>query len=248
MKSKFFLILFFVDNEEELTSNIKSNRILKLKGNQFNLKSSLNLDGIENLKLIGSQNSTLSILGQNSTVINLRNSFNVHLENLIIGQSEHQVHIGEQGVVRIEHSNNITISNCKILGAGTFGLITKNVCRLKFNNSSITKCTAVIFELDQSRKIEFKNSTFHDNHLGVSVLGGFTNSTKEVSFTNCQFINNIPNVQGNPVFNFMNNFEKFEEKIVFKKCTFKNNKGYKWYGDKIKLDQCEIDSTDFTGL
>lgn len=46
----------------------------------------------------------------------------------------------------------------------------------------------------------------------------------------------------------MNNYQDFDEKIIFKNCTFKNNKGFKWYGGKIKLEQCEIDSTDFIGL
>ena len=53
---------------------------------------------------------------------------------------------------------------------------------------------------------------------------------------------------GNPAFNFRDNYKDFNEQILFTNCTFKNNKGFKWYGDKIKLSNCKIDSSDFIGF
>lgn len=243
-----FIDTIFVKTADELKSQLKNNRVLILGNQNYKLESTLQLDSIENLKIVGNKTSRLMIDKQNSTVLKLSNSHNFWIENVTIGHSTNQGHIGEQGIVRIEHSSNVNIKSCKILGAGTFGLIVKDVCGLTFENSEITKCSALIFELNKSKKIEFKNTKFQDNRLAISVLGGFTNATKEVTFTNCEFLNNQPEMSGNPAFNFDNNYQNFEEKIFFKNCTFKNNKGYKWYSDKIKLENCKIDSTDFIGL
>ncbi len=238
----------FVETADELRNQLRNNRILILKNKKYELESTLQIDNIENLKIVGAKTSVLITSEQNFTVLKLLNSKNISIENIKIGHFRNQEHTGEQGVLRIEHSSQINILNCKISGAGTFGLITKDVCNLKFEDSEITKCTALIFELDKSRKIEFKNSKFQDNRLAISVLGGFTNSTKEVTFLGCEFLNNQPVISGNPAFNFNNNFQNFEEKIIFRNCTFKNNKGYKWYGEKIKLENCKIDSSDFIGI
>lgn len=245
---EYFVDTIMVKTTEELINEIRSNRVLKLVGYKYSFDSTLHIDNIENLKIIGTGFSELMIFEKNATVINLLNSHNISLESLIIGHSENQGHIGKQGILRIEHSSNISISNCKLLGYGTFGLVTNDVCNLKFANSEITECTAIIFEFEKSRKFEFEYSKFQNNNLSISVLGGFTNSTKEIAFLNCEFLNNKPDMTGNPAFNFMDNWEDFDEKIIFKNCTFKNNKGYKWYGDKIKLDNCKIDSSDFIGL
>ena len=135
-------------------------------------------------------------------------------------------------------------------GSGTNGLATFDVYNLKFTNFEITQSTSLIFELEKSRKIEFKNSKFQNNNLSISVLGGFTSSTKDISFVNCDFLNNLPDQTGNPAFNFYDNSEEgdLEVKIIFTNCTFKNNKGFKWYGDNIKLNNCILDSSGFIGI
>ncbi len=237
-----------VQTTEELIKEISSHKVIKLEGQEYRLKSTLNIEGVKNLKILGMTLPHLMLDEQNGTVIQLLNAQNIYFDNLIIGHSKSQGHTGKQGIVRIEHCSNVEVQNCQIWGHGTFGLITNDVCRLAFNNSAITECTALIFELEKSRQVDFSNTKFYNNHLAISVLGGFTNATKEVIFTNCEFSDNEPTVPGNPAFNFRDNDRDFHEKIVFRNCTFKNNKGYKWYGDKIKLDQCKIDSTDFIDL
>ncbi len=234
-----------IQNTEELIQHIRSNRVIELINTEYVLTSTLLIDSIKNLKIVGTGLAKLMIKKRNATVLKLSNSHNVQFASLIIGHTESPGHTGEQGTMRINHSKNINISNCKLLGSGTFGLITLDVDNLKFVNSEITKCTVLIFELEKSRKIEFINSKFYNNDLATSVLGGFTNSTKDVTFLNCEFFNNKPVMTGNPAFNFMDNYEDFDDPIIFTNCLFKNNKGFKWYGDKIELNDCKIDSTDF---
>ena len=96
-----------------------------------------------------------------------------------------------------------------------------------------------------SSNIEFINSKFYNSDLATSVLGDFTNSTKDQIFLKCEFLNNKPAMVGSSVFNFMGIYENFDESIIFTNCIFKNNKGFKWYRDKIELKDCKIDSTDF---
>jgi len=237
-----------IKTAEEFIKQIRSNRLIKLVSNEYAFKSTVLIDRIHNLKIVGTDSSRLMIEGSNASVLKLLNAHNIHLDSLEIGHTESPGHQGEHGALRISNAHHINISNCKILGAGTFGLITKNTDHLKFAHSEITKCTFLIFELEKSRNIEFKNTKFHHNNLAISVLGAFTNSTKEVTFLNCDFLNNKPAMAGNPAFNFMGNWEDFNEPILFTNCTFKNNKGFKWYGDKIKLDHCRIDSSGFIGL
>lgn len=237
-----------VQTAEELIKHIKSNRVIELANHEYQLSSTLLIDRIKNLKIVGPGISNLLITGKNEAVLDISNCHNIQLTNLIIGHSESPGYEGEQGVLRISHSDHINISNCKLLGAGTFGLITYDVHNFRFSNSEITDCTALIFELEKSRNFIFENSKFQHNNLSISVMGGFTNSTKEISFENCAFLNNKPKMTGNPAFNFRDNYTDFDEKITFSNCRFMNNKGYKWYGDKIELRNCKIDTTDFIGL
>jgi len=237
-----------VQNTEELIKHLRSNRVIHLGSNEYPLTTTLLIDSIENLNIIGTGSSRLIIVERNSTVLKLSNSSDIHLDSLVIGHRGSPGHNGEHGVLRVVHSNDINISNCKLLGAGTFGLVTYDTYNLKFTNSEITECTALIFELEKSRRIEFTDSKFHNNDLAISVLGGFTNSTKKVSFLNCDFVHNRPKMPGNPAFNFMGNSKNLDERIVFTNCLFKNNEGFKWYGDKIELNDCKVDSTGFVNF
>lgn len=246
MEGNALIDTILIQTSDELIKNIGSNKVLNLVGRTYNLNATLVLDHLENLKITGKKSTKIKVLEENTTVISLKNTQNITLENLVIGYSESQDYTEPQGTVRIEQSSNVNIADCKILGIGNVGLITKEVCNFKFENSEITKCTALIFELEKSQKIQFENAMFQNNNLEVSVLGGFTNTTKEVIFSNCIFLNNSPIMKGNPAFNFYRNDDNLEEKIIFRNCIFKNNQGYKWYGEKIKLEHCNIDSTDFT--
>lgn len=233
-----------VRTAEELRKQIRSNRLIKLVDKEYLLKSTLHIDGVENLQIVGTALSKLKHLNSSASIVKLSNSNNIQLDGLLIGDHSSIVY-SEPGVLNISHSSNIDVSNCTLFGVGTFALHTKDVQHLRFSNSEVTGCTALIFELDESQDIVFENVNFHDNNLSVSVLGAFTYGTKDVSFLNCYFLNNTALMEGNPAFNFFENLENTEKPVCFTNCVFKNNQGFKWYDEQIELKGCDIDATNF---
>ncbi|MFK7972436.1 MAG: right-handed parallel beta-helix repeat-containing protein [Bacteroidia bacterium] len=145
-------------------------------------------------------------------------------------------------VLHLTNCDHIKLDSLKLV-EGKIGLKTKDVTHLSVSNSEITGCSILIFELEKSRHIKFQNTDFHHNILIASVLGGFTYSTHDVTFLDCDFVHNIPKMPGNPAFNLMENYTDFDKPIVFTNCTFKDNKGFKWYGKKFKLNDCQTDSS-----
>lgn len=230
-----------VKTGDELAKKIKSNRLVQLVNSKYILSATLKVEGLKNLKIVGAENSIIQVENKNGSVLEILNSHNICLENLIIGEAESSVYIGGQGVVSARYCYNIDILNCTLLSAATFGLVTYAVYNITFVDSEITACSSLLFDIERSRKIMFVRSKFHHNHLSISVLGGFSNACKDLKFLDCQFVNNQPELIGNPVFNQRDLYEP----ITFINCTFKENKGYKWYGDFIKLINCQVDSSDF---
>lgn len=230
-----------VRTTEELIKNLKNNRLIQLIENEYNLDSLLLIKQIKNLKIVGTGASKLLLNNKNGTVLMLVNSHNIHLEGLIIGRPENLAFNEEQGVLRIDYAYNINISNCKIYGPGTIGLRTYGVYDLVFSDSEITGCGILIFHIARCRAFKFVHSKFHDNFLVTSVLGGFTNASREISFLDCAFLDNKPEMPGNPAFNQSDIYES----VLFTNSVFKNNKGFKWYKDRVRLINCQIDADDF---
>lgn len=243
--SVFYNDTFLVSNSQELLESIGSNRLIKLASKDYAISSNLIINQVKNLRIEGGLGLKIQMTGKGKNVVLIKDSHNIQLDSLVISPSLKQGLSGDPGVLRIQGSYNISLNHCQIIGSSGFGLVTEDALNFKFINSEIRSSTDLIFELQKSRKCYFSNSVFQDNNLNISVLGGFTFGTREVYFTECLFKNNQPKFPGNPLFNFMENVDLANGKIVFKDCSFRNNKGYKWYGEKMELINCKIDSTDF---
>lgn len=249
-----------VKTAEDFVAQIKSNRVIKLmdkdyvftsnsnnqKSNQEkktgdHKKQGLLIEGIKNLKIIGSDSTRLLTDHKSARVLTITNAYNIDFDSLTFGHERNSEFASNDGVIRISNAYNIKIENSRILGYGTFGLSTNEIYNFNFANSEITECSAFVFELERSRKVLFENSKFYNNNLYTSVMGGFSIQSENIHFSNCDFLNNIPRTPGNPAFNQ----REVDDAVLFVDCTFKNNKGYIWYGDKLELKNCEIDSTDF---
>lgn len=249
----FYLDTVIAKTSNEFIESIQSNRVIQLENINYSFSTSSNnfplkIEGVKNLKIIGTPGSNFVAEGKSNCVLQVANAYNIHIDNIVLGQESDTTRFCNYGKLKIEHAYNVTVENTKILGGGSIGLVTKDINNFVFKNSEITQCDILIFELDKSKRCRFVDSKFYNNHLGASVLGGFTNGSQNVTFDNCEFVNNIPKNAGNPAFNFFENYKNSEDQILFINSTFRNNNGFKWYGEKIKLEKCKIDSSDFIGL
>lgn len=249
----FYLDTVIAKSSSELLSLIQSNRVIQLEDKTYLFDAlaeqyPIKIEGIINFKLVGKENTVLKSKGVNNCVMQIKNVNNIQIENIDLGQSNSDLSFCNSGKLNITDGNGVVLSNMKIFSKGSIGLVTKDLYNFQFINSEITESNVLIFELEKSKYCRFINSRFYENHLGTSVLGGFTNGTKNVSFENCEFVNNVPSRTGNPAFNFFENYKNIEDRILFRNSTFKNNRGFKWYGEKIELENCKIDSSDFIGL
>ena len=239
-----------VKSSEELLKTIKSNRLIKLVDIDYILNRNseyypqgILFDSIHDFKLMGAGKSKLLAFERNATVLIFTNSFNVELNNLTIGHTEEPNQNCEEGVLKFIDCQNIKIKNCKLFGSGTYGLTVSNVRNLLFNSSSITECTNRILSLANSLNIKFIDSKFYNNTISSPNLAGFSES-KDVIFEGSEIVDNEttqPDLAENSIFEIYNN----KDQIQFNNCTFLRNKNFNWFGDKIKLNSCKIDSSKF---
>lgn len=258
--SNFYNDTVTVSTLTELKGAIQNNRLIRLTGNEFfsenNLSSEdkiergsnlstepLLIEGLKNLKIVGNGRTMLFVSENSLCDVKIHDAFNIHLDSLILGRKKMPESYSD-GVLKIDSAFNIQVTNCRIIGEGAPGLRTKYVNNFSLLDVDFTACSSFIFELVTSTNVLFENCTFFRNELSTSVLGGFAYGSKELLFLNCDFYENAPVHKGNPFFNV----REIEELIVFKDCTFKKNKGFKWYGNHLKLINCELDSSDFIGL
>ena len=233
-------------NYTELTNLIRSYRQINLLGKDYEIedadKSSLRIENIHHLDIIGEQ-STRIIGASEAVVVSMEGSNNISISNLTLISNPEEQQQCQGAVMYLTNSSDVSLDKIKIVGDGSTGLYTKKVRGLELSNSEVTGCDCLIFELEDSQDCLFDNVLFSGNKLATSVLGGFTESTHDVTFYDCRFIDNEPASVGNPAFNFAYNSEKFP--VTMTRCIFKNNKGFKWYGDQINLIDCDIDTADF---
>lgn len=190
-------------------------------------------NGVDHLTLIGKGEASIVIEPRYSTVINIINSKDVTLKNLIIGHTKAK---GEcaGGVLYFENSSNITIDSCDLYGCGILGITTMNVNDLKMVNTEIHDCTDGIMSLTNTRNAQFTNCIFRYNEgYGMISLDGCTS----ITYNKCQIYNDIKNPEYTVDFIYSNN----NSKILFKNCDFyDSSKGYNLTNDdNIVFKNCK---------
>jgi uncharacterized protein (TIGR02145 family) len=117
------------------------------------------------------------------------------------------------GVFSFEESKQITINNTAMYGSGTEGLTLTNVFGMKVTNSRIYECTYHIMTINGGGDIAFEKCKL-DNNGRYSMVN--VNSAKNVSFTDCEFIDNV--VEWGSMFAVWNTA------VAVSRCTFRGNK------------------------
>ncbi|HYF74952.1 MAG TPA: right-handed parallel beta-helix repeat-containing protein, partial [Candidatus Nitrosocosmicus sp.] len=110
------------------------------------------------------------------------------LRNLKMG---HTITLNEYdcnaGVLHINGSTNISISNCIFYGCGSMGITSYNSSSLKMDNSVIEKCNLRIMSLYESEDFTFTNCKFRETrHLDMFNLF----YAKNITFDNCEIRDN----------------------------------------------------------
>jgi polygalacturonase len=142
------------------------------------------------------------------------------------------------GVLDFENCSKVSIADCFLYGSGTEGITTESCADFQVRNSLITGCTYGIMSINTSTKVAFSDCKFFDNkefemlNIRRSADVTFTDckfrknrkgewdgidfmhveDASELSFKNCEFIDNIAD-------RFCND----ETLVKQKGCTFTGN-------------------------
>jgi len=193
-----------VSTVEEMMREIDDNKKIFLEPGTYNLGNlpdirteQIGMNGVHdgkayqllrltNLALIGPKEGEAKIVVKSryATVLNFINVKNITLKNITFGHTESGGGC-YSGVLRFANAENIKITNCKLYGSGTFGLVLENVNDVEFSDSEIYECTSMITDIKNSNNISFLNSKFYKNGCYINIA----NSTS-VSFVRCDISDN----------------------------------------------------------
>ncbi|MBI5725643.1 MAG: LysM peptidoglycan-binding domain-containing protein [Planctomycetes bacterium] len=200
--------VFAVAGADELIAAIGSDRIIRLKEGNYDLSSllqrkmehvlwtpvhdgsELTIRGVRNLRIEGPQGrpARLLVKPRYAYVLNFVDAEDLELADLVIGHDEEQPGFCTGGVLNIRESRKIAISRCELFGCGTQGLSLSDVAALRFEDSTIKKCTEGIMVASACRDLVFRKARFMDNeqYNGVILI-----DNRGVLFEDCLFSGNV---------------------------------------------------------
>lgn len=195
-----------VGSVRRLLSAIRSNRTLQLRPGTYDFGDEpiagtehvrwgkvhdgheLIIENVENLTIVASRPSEpprILARPRYAFVIKLVNVKNVTLEHLVLGHTPAGGCTG--GVVGVENSQNVQISDSDLFGSGTVGVSLTDVEQFRFERSSIRECTYGIATVASSTDVLFSDSKFVDN-AEYDLID--VTATPSVRFDRCVFRNN----------------------------------------------------------
>ncbi|PYG87340.1 parallel beta helix pectate lyase-like protein [Ruminiclostridium sufflavum DSM 19573] len=225
-----------VSNADELYNQLGSNKKIKLKPGVYNLskvKQSIGVkknvywedvyDGkelvfsdIENLTLegLGDKPAEIVVEPRYADVLNFIGCSNISINNIKAG---HTIDKGDcdGGVLKIDSSTDINISDSIFYGCGTLGINAVNSENLKFVNSVIEECSYGIMQLDSCKNFMFTDSIFRKCQ-GFNMIDII--SSTDMVFDKCEFSENTVCYDYSA---FLNSDLSYG--VKFLNCKFKNN-------------------------
>ncbi|MCT4543847.1 MAG: right-handed parallel beta-helix repeat-containing protein [Vallitalea sp.] len=218
-------------DDYELGSTIGSNRTIYLEDREYNLSTILYetdvlqrnpvhdgkeiiIKNIENLTIIGKENSKILVEPRYANVLTFENCKNIKLHNVTIGHTIEPGHC-TGGVIKTVNTTDLTIKDSKLFGCGTQGLELESSNDIKVLDSEIYECTYGIMTIKNSDNILFRNNIFRDNKefYGVEITDG-----NNITFENNRFYNNETSEDESLIHIYSGS------NISFKDNIFENNK------------------------
>lgn len=255
-----------ISSIEELVENAKSNSVLILEKGTYTLKEDmvysmtkeerkiidknvvetrsvggqLFIKGLTNFQILG--NKGVKIISNNPIAVPffIIQGKNLKFSNLTITKEVE----GKADLCYISNSREIEIDQFNLDGGGKYGMYLNNVNNMKVNNTKISKFTSGVLRINESKGIQFINSTFTDNVCTVPLVNLYGNGSV-VSFNNVTLSDNIRN----PNFSYENSDRLFAVNgnvIRLDNCTIRNNKGYTNLGvNQNSISRSQIEGVNY---
>ena len=153
----------YVSNKEGLLNSLTSNRVIIIDVDSINLnKDIIEINNLNNLKIIGQSNSmtSLSTENYNEDVITILKSKNIYIHNLSIGHyPSYSTCTGN--VIATSNSDSIIIENSDLYGCGVIGIYSYK-SNVWCNSTTIRECSEDILGITHG-SITLENCNFYLN-------------------------------------------------------------------------------------
>ena len=139
---------------------------------------------MENLVIKGAGNSSIEVNPRYAFCLKFVNCSHCVVENLTIGHTIGGFCSG--GVISAEQSS-LTVKECDLYGAGTYGRDMRDTYNFKLINSNIHDCTYGIIQMRNCTMTSFERCDFFSNREYGLIEGWANNGVK---FDDCRFFAN----------------------------------------------------------
>lgn len=239
-----------VSNVEDLVKNAKSNTVMYLEKGTYNLESDLvyymtkeerkiidkkvvetqsiggqmYFSGLENFQLIGKNGVAIVSKNPAAVAFFVIQGRNLKFSNLTIRKDVE----GVAELSYISKCQDVELDRCNFNGGGTYGIYINYVTNIKIKNSKISNCTNGGVKINESKGVEFVNSTLIDNVCMVPIFH-FYGVGSQVVLNNVKIVNN----KRNPSTTFMGSERLLgvgTNSLKLENCVIHSNEGYKYLG------------------
>lgn len=235
-----------VKNSLDLMNAIQSNSVIELAPGVYNISKIIEeinnpnvmlidvFDGseakifeISNLTIKGAGKAKIIVEPRYAWVMSFVNCTNIKVEGITFGHTESGY--CEGGVLKFVSCYAINITNCKLFGSGTVGIMANMCTDLSVKKLEIYECTYGLTYIHNCNNVSFSRTTFRNtgeyNLIEIMQLGN-------VLFNKCKFTDNFTGefmphlfyIDENLWFETVENAELKESDLTILNCTFKNNK------------------------
>ena len=243
-----------VSTVRELLNNIKPYTKIILTGDLYGLHSTdlityegenvyfeecfdgyeMIIHDIDHLQICADENviPELTTTYRYANVLNFKNCNDVKLDGLMMG---HDIEKGYclGGVLNIENSSNIEITNCFMYGCGTYGIISRESNNIAINSSDIYECSYGLVDIANCHNFEFNNCILRDSEQFTMFA---MNNCTNVQYKHCTITGNKSGMYNSLI------SDEGSSNITFFKCLFEKNEYEKFVGKNpvVKIVSCKI--------
>lgn len=192
-----------VTNVKDFIKAIGSNRTIELKAGTYTLSEAygvvnqsikwekksqgneLVLVNVKNLVIKGG-GSTIVATSPYCEVMRLRGSENISLQDVVLSHTV-QGPCGS-GVLFVEDSTGVTLSNCTLDGSGAIGVTLMGSADFYMEHGAVSNCTYGLIDAESSEGITFYDVSFEGNFdLGTAL---YASEVYGMTFDSCTFFDN----------------------------------------------------------